>query len=47
VYNAIKEIANEGGYAAIFDTASGPTLIYTNPRYDVSDEVLQRLGYKN
>ena len=47
VYNAIKEIANESGYAAIFDTASGPSLIYTNPRYDVSDEVLQRLGYKN
>jgi outer membrane protein len=47
VYNAVKEIANESGYAVIFDTASGPSLIYTNPRYDVSDEVLQRLGYKN
>lgn len=47
VYTAIKDIANEGGYAAIFDSASGPGLIYTNPRYDISDEVLQRLGYKN
>lgn len=47
VYIAVKEIANESGYAAIFDTASGPSLIYTNPRYDISDEVLQRLGYKN
>lgn len=47
VVNAIKEIANESGYAAIFDTASGPGLIYFNPRYDISDEVLQRLGYKN
>ncbi len=47
VYNAIKEIANESGYAAIFDTDSGPSLIYFNPRYDISDEVLQRLGYKN
>jgi outer membrane protein len=47
VYNAVKEIANESGYAVIFDTSSGPSLIYTNPRYDVSDEVLQRLGYKN
>jgi outer membrane protein len=47
VFNAIKEIANDSGYAAIFDTASGPGLIYTNPRYDISDEVLQRLGYKN
>jgi outer membrane protein len=47
VYNAVKEIANESGYAVIFDSSSGPTMLYTNPRYDISDEVLQRLGYKN
>ena len=47
VYNAVKEIANESGYAVVFDSSSGPTMLYTNPRYDVSDEVLQRLGYKN
>lgn len=47
VFNAVKEIANESGYAVIFDSSSGPTMLYTNPRYDVSDEVLQRLGYKN
>lgn len=47
VYAAVKEIANESGYAVIFDTASGPSMLYTNPRYDVSDEVLRRLGYKN
>jgi outer membrane protein len=47
VYNAVKEIANESGYAVIFDTASGTSMLYTNPRYDVSDEVLSRLGYKN
>jgi outer membrane protein len=47
VYNAVKALANEGGYAVIFDSASGPTMLYTNPRYDISDEVLTRLGYKN
>ena len=47
IYKAIKDLATESGYAAIFDTSSGPTLIYTNPRYDISDEVLQKLGYKN
>lgn len=47
IYNAIKEIANEDGYATIFDTASGPTILYSNPRYDISDDVLRRLGYKN
>jgi outer membrane protein len=47
IYQAIKDIATENGYAAIFDTSSGATMIYTNPRYDVSDDVLQKLGYKN
>jgi outer membrane protein len=47
VYNAVKEIANESGYAVIFDTSSSTSMLYTNPRYDVSDEVLTRLGYKN
>lgn len=46
IFNAVKEIATEGGYAIIFDAAASPNMIYTNPRYDKSDEVLQRLGYK-
>jgi len=47
VYNAVKEIAVEGNYAVIFDTASGVSLLYTNPKYDLSDDVLEKLGYKN
>ncbi len=47
VYNAIKVIADEGGYAVIFDKANGTTLLYTNPTYDLSDQVLKKLGYKN
>jgi outer membrane protein len=47
VYRAVKEIASEGNYAVIFDTASGANMLYTNPRYDKSDEVLEKLGYKN
>jgi outer membrane protein len=47
VYKAIKDLATENGYAAVFDTSSGASLIYFNPRYDISDEVLQKLGYKN
>jgi outer membrane protein len=47
IYTAIKDLATENGYAAIFDTSSGSSMIYTNPRYDISDEVLQKLGYKN
>lgn len=47
VFNAIQEISNEGGYAVIFDKANGVTLIYTNPKFDLSDQVLTKLGYKN
>ncbi len=47
IYNAIKEIAVDGAYAIIFDTASGANILYSNPKYDISDEVLQKLGYKN
>ena len=47
IYKAIKELSSENGYAAVFDTSNGPTIIYSNPRYDISDDVLTRLGYKN
>jgi outer membrane protein len=47
IYKAIKDLATENGYAVIFDSSSGATMVYTNPRYDISDEVLQKLGYKN
>ncbi len=46
IFNAIQEISNEGGYAVIFDKAGGVSLIYTNPKYDLSDQVLAKLGYK-
>jgi outer membrane protein len=46
IFNAVQEIANDGSYAVIFDKAGGATLFYTNPRYDLSDQVLQKLGYK-
>lgn len=45
VANAVDEVANEGGFAIIFDTASSANILFTNPRYDKSDDVLQKLGY--
>ncbi|MCG8411659.1 MAG: OmpH family outer membrane protein [Bacteroidales bacterium] len=47
VYEAVEEIAKSGKYAVIFDTASGAAILYTNSKYDKSDEVLEKLGYKN
>jgi outer membrane protein len=46
VYNAVKELALDGGYAAIFDTSAGAVILYENARYNKSDEVLEKLGYK-
>ena len=47
IYKAVKELSAEGSYAIIFDTASGASILYSNPRYDLSDEVLKKLGYTN
>ncbi len=44
VYQAIKEVADGGGYAVIFDKANQSNILYADPRYDRSDRVLTRLG---
>lgn len=46
VYNAIEELAEEGAFAVIFDRAGNTTLIYASDKFDKSDEVLAKLGYK-
>ena len=47
VYKVIEKMANEGNYAVIFDTANSATMLYTNPRNDLSDDVLKQMGYRN
>lgn len=47
IFNAVKEIAQEGNLAVIFDTANSLNMLYTDPKHDKSDEVLRKLGYKN
>jgi outer membrane protein len=46
VFTAVQEISNDGGYSIVFDKAGGTTLFFTNPKFDLSDQVLQKLGYK-
>lgn len=45
IYNAIEEIATTKNYAFIFDKAGGATVMYANPKFDISDDVLDELGY--
>ncbi len=44
VYNAIKEVAQGGGFSVIFDKGNQSNILYADPRYDKSDRVLSRLG---
>ena len=46
IFAAVQDISNEGAYAVIFDKAGSSTLFSTNPKFDLSDQVLQKLGYK-
>jgi len=45
VYEAIKDVAMGRGYAVIFDKASAMTMLYTNSKYDLSDDILEELGF--
>ncbi|MBR1644385.1 MAG: OmpH family outer membrane protein [Bacteroidales bacterium] len=47
VYNAIERIANEKSYAFVLDKAGGSTLLFVNAKYDISDQVLDLLGYSS
>jgi outer membrane protein len=46
VFKAIQSISEQGGWSIVFDKAGSLSMVYTNPRYDLSDQVLQKLGYK-
>ena len=47
VFNAVKQIAIEGNWAIIFDSANtSVVMMYTDPKYDKSDDVIKKLGYK-
>ncbi len=46
IYEAVEDIATRGNYAVIFDKSGGITMLYTDLRYDLSDDVLNRMGYR-
>jgi len=46
IYNTIKQIATAQGYAFVIDAASSSvSILYSDVKYDISDEVLKKLGY--
>ena len=47
IYNAVKEISDLRGYSLVVDRASNSGIIFGSPKIDISNEVLQKLGYSN
>jgi len=46
VYNAVKKLATDQSYAVIFDRSSDLIMLFANPKYDKSDDILLAMGYK-
>lgn len=46
VWAAIERIAQEKNYGMIFDRAGSPAVLFANKKFDISDDVLESLGYK-
>ena len=45
IYTAVKEISDLRGYSLVIDRASDSGIIFGSPKIDISNEVLQKLGY--
>ena len=45
IYNAVKDIAELRGYQMVIDKTGNSGIIYGSPKVDISNEVLQKLGY--
>lgn len=45
IYTAIQEISAEKDLSMVFDRSSSMNIIFTSPKLDISDIILQKLGY--
>lgn len=45
VYNAIMELAESKGIGMVFDKAGTTTVIYSQAKYNISDDVIRQMGY--
>ena len=46
IFGAIQQIAADRNYAFVFDKANQSNLLYADPKYDISDQVLRKMGIK-
>lgn len=45
IYNAVQEICEQQGYQVVLDKSSTNNLIFASPKIDISDELLEKMGY--
>lgn len=45
IYEAIKDISSQNGLMVVFDKANHSNMLYTNPKHDISDKVIKKMGY--
>lgn len=45
VYDAVTKLATSKAYDFIFDKSGGVSMLYANPKLDLSDDVIKALGY--
>ena len=45
IYETVKEVADLRGYQLVLDRASDSGIIFASPKIDISDEVLQKMGF--
>ncbi|MBO4499457.1 MAG: OmpH family outer membrane protein [Bacteroidaceae bacterium] len=45
IYEAVKSVSDAKGYSMVIDRASAGSVIYASPKIDISNEVLEKMGY--
>ena len=45
IYQVVKEISELRGYSLVLDRSSATAIIFGSPKIDISNEVLDKLGY--
>ena len=45
IYTAVKDISELRGYSMVLDRSSNGGIIFGSPKIDISNEVLEKLGY--
>lgn len=46
IYEAIQEVATTSSLMVVFDKANQSNMLYTNPKHDISDKVLKKMGLR-